>query len=207
MGYSYISNVYPEYTNTVDELYNKMYSDTYNNNVPEQLSRYNNTINKQPTPVGLYEQFSEPKHEYENFGNEYKYTTGLFSEKNKSNILVPSTQALSEPDMYSGYKTNDISNVNTGYLVYPKEKEAYAYPKEKEAYAYPKEKEAYAYPKEHQLVCVEYLNHIKTCEHCRMKNNQMKNENNSLNMYNGEFMDILAYIVFGIMFVLILEKM
>lgn len=40
MGYSYISNVYPGYTNTTDSIYQKLYGDTYKMNQPEKFTNY-----------------------------------------------------------------------------------------------------------------------------------------------------------------------
>jgi hypothetical protein len=40
MGYSYISNVYPGYTNTTDSIYQKLYGDTYKMNQPEKFTNF-----------------------------------------------------------------------------------------------------------------------------------------------------------------------
>jgi hypothetical protein len=158
MSYSYISNVYPGYTNTTNTIYNKMYG-----NVTD-------TYQKSPGEVVPMENFSStldtPK---------YNFIENDFSLQNKSNILFP-IPPLPKQELYSGYQG---TNVNNGQLL--------------------KQKTIENMSNQNQVTsCQDYKNHLMTCQEC------MRQFNNNA---GDEFMDILAYIVFGIMLILILERL
>jgi hypothetical protein len=163
MSYSYLSNVYPGYTNTTHTISNKMYgnvTDTYNTNTP-------NT--SQIVPI---ENFSNPGISTNWDSPQYNYTANGFSDKYKNNTLVP-IPPLPKNQVYSGYQG---TNVNSGELKQQISVENMS--------------------NDSGVSCQDYKYHLMHCQQCRMLNNT-----------GNEFMDILAYIVFGIMLLLILERL
>lgn len=153
--YSYIGSVFPDYQNTTDTLYNKLYSQT-------------NT----PSFIPGQESFESTP---------YNYVSGGFTPKNKSNTLIDVTKP------YYKSSENEVGGFYNRVAVERPETKSI------EAFS-PQEAKC-------DQECDDYIQHILKCSGCRQK------LVSKLGMNSQYLFELLAYILFGIFVLMLIERL
>jgi hypothetical protein len=170
--YSYLDNVFPDFENTSDTLYSKLYSSTNVSKIYNQ-----NPFKKDPNTNSFLPQ------SHENFESiPHKFQSNEYSQKGKSNILVDVTEPyfkVPENEVGGYYNRVAVPNPQTPQLHQSQQLH-----------------EGFESPN----VCDDYIYHVMNCPSCR------RTVGDKLNVNSGMF-ELISYIVFGVLLLLLMEKL
>jgi hypothetical protein len=166
--YSYLDNVFPNFENTADTLYSKLYSST----------NVNKIYNQKPFSVPETTNSFIPSGPNEGFTNEAPYKSNSYIPAGKSNVLIDVTKPYFKvPENEVGGYYNRVAVPNPTPV---------------------QQIEGFDTP--NIPVCDEYQDHIMNCVSCRQAMSKKLGANSGT-------LELMSYIVFGVLLLLLMEKL
>lgn len=185
MSYSYINNVFPKFENTEGSIYDKLYQQT--------------TLN----PIIPYDQMNKKPETFDNTQTRpYSYKSNGFSIEQKDNGLVPLTKPFPYEDkslQVGGYYSRVAKpgqynwDPSDQYIANPSMNQGLPIPS-------PKSRIENVENMSGNQRCDSFLEHVLSCSNCYSQIQIMKSK-------PSEMMDLLAFIAFGVLILLLLDKM